>query len=468
MSWFDAPHARRFFAAAAASLAVACGRPVGQDEVPAPPKVAAMPAAFSPAGERLVPSEWWTEFADPELNALVTRAVSNNFDLIAAWQRMQAARALFDREASAKRPELDLDVGFESRRPGGGDGETFSLGLSAAYEVDLWGRLDAAMDAERFRADAAFADYRATALSLSAELSLAWFQLLEARAQNALLEEQIATNQQVLQMIRSRVGIGEVRGVDILRQQQLIESTRARLIESQSRVALQEHLLATLMGQAPQDGVLVEAARLPNLAELPELPAAGIPADLVRRRPDVQAAHLLLRAADEEVAVAVTARYPRLSLSASLSTDDQGANELFQDWLRRLAANLVLPLIDGNRRDAEVLRARAVAEQRLAEYGQVTLLAFREVEDALVLERRQHDLIASLNLQLQLSEQTYEQLRAEYFNGFGEYLDVQTTLIDVQDTRRELLAARMDLIEARIVLYRALAGGFLTEREQES
>lgn len=427
-----------------------------------------MPAAFSPAGERLVPSEWWTEFADPELNTLVARAVSENFDLLAAWQQLRAARALVTREAAARSPQLDLEADFESKRPGGGDGESFGLGLRASYEVDLWGRLDAAVDVERFRAEAALADYRATALALSAELSLAWFQLLEARAQSALLREQIATNEQVLQMIRSRVGIGEVRGVDILRQQQLIESTRARLIDSESRVELLEHLLAVLLGRAPQEGVAVDAAQLPSLAQLPALPAAGLPAELVRRRPDVQRAFLLLRSADAEVAVAVTARYPRLSLSASLSTDDQGANELFQDWLRRLAANLVLPLIDGERRDAEVERSRAVAEQRLVEYGQVSLQAFREVEDALVLERRQHDLIASLRQQLQLAEQTYEQLRAEYFNGFGEYLDVLTTLTDVQETRRELLAARMNLIEARIVLYRALAGGFTTEREEES
>ncbi len=447
---------------------MACGRPLAQDEQAALPEVIAMPAAFSPAGERLVPSQWWTEFADPELNALIDRAVRDNFDLLAAWQQLRAARALVSREASALSPKLDLEADFESRRPGGGDGESFGLGLRASYEVDLWGRLDAAVDVERFRAEAALADYRATALSLSAELSLAWFQLLEARAQSALLQEQIATNEQVLQMIRSRVGIGEVRGVDILRQQQLIEATRARLIDSESRVELLEHLLAVLLGQAPQEGVPVDAAQLPSLEQLPALPAAGLPAELVRRRPDVQRAYLLLRSADAEVAVAVTARYPRLSLSASLSTNDQGANELFEDWLRNLAANLVLPLIDGERRDAEVERSRALAEQRLLEYGQITLQAFREVEDALVLERGQHELIASLGQQLALAEQTYEQLLAEYFNGFGEYLDVLTTLTDVQETRRDLLAARMNLIEARIVLYRALAGGFATEREEES
>ncbi len=447
---------------------MACGRPLAQDEQAALPEVIAMPAAFSPAGERLVPSQWWTEFADPELNALIDRAVRDNFDLLAAWQQLRAARALVSREASALSPKLDLEADFESRRPGGGDGESFGLGLRASYEVDLWGRLDAAVDVERFRAEAALADYRATALSLSAELSLAWFQLVEARAQSALLQEQIATNEQVLQMIRSRVGIGEVRGVDILRQQQLIEATRARLIDSESRVELLEHLLAVLLGQAPQEGVPVDAAQLPSLEQLPALPAAGLPAELVRRRPDVQRAYLLLRSADAEVAVAVTARYPRLSLSASLSTNDQGANELFEDWLRNLAANLVLPLIDGERRDAEVERSRALAEQRLLEYGQITLQAFREVEDALVLERGQHELIASLGQQLALAEQTYEQLLAEYFNGFGEYLDVLTTLTDVQETRRDLLAARMNLIEARIVLYRALAGGFATEREEES
>ena len=191
-----------------------------------------MPAAFSPAGERALPVAWWQEFGDQELNALVEQAIEGNFDLAVAWQRLDAARALIDREAAVFTPELDLEADFESRRPGGGDGESFGLGLAAFYEVDLWGRFDSLVAAQQYRARASLADYRAGALSLSAEVTRTWYRLLEARAQRSLLTEQIETNEKVLQLIQARVGIGQVRGVDILRQRQLIESTRARRIDA--------------------------------------------------------------------------------------------------------------------------------------------------------------------------------------------------------------------------------------------
>jgi NodT family efflux transporter outer membrane factor (OMF) lipoprotein len=442
---------------------------------------AEVPEAFSAAGDAALAERWWAAFEDPVLDALVGQALEANFDLAVAWQRLAQARAVVDREAAALQPELDATAEAGLRRPGTPDTESVTLGLRAAYEVDLWGGIDAAVDAERLRAEATRADYRTAALSLSAEVTLTWYQLREARAQVELLTAQERTNAQVLELIRARVGTGQVRGVDILRQRQLIESTRARRIVAETRVAVLEHLLAVLLGRAPQQGIGVADAgasgesadpdadpmQVKALPDLPPLPAAGVPADLLQRRPDLQRALLLVRAADEDVAVAVTARYPRLSLSASLTTSSDGADTLFEDWARSLAANLVAPLLDGGRRGAEVDRARALAEQRVAEYGQAALTAFREVEDALVQESKQVERIASLERQVELGERTYEQLRSEYFNGLADYIDVLATLTNLQENRRDLLSARLTLMEARIALYRALAGGFETARERE-
>lgn len=444
-------------------LAAACAPRVATTEWSEP-----APEAFSESGERVAPTRWWTEFDDPTLDVLVEDALRSNLDLASAWQRLQQARALVERESAFLWPELDGFAEFDARRPANGDGESVTLGASAFYEVDLWGQIRSAVDAEEYRARATLADYRTVALSLSAEVTRAWFQLMEAHAQRDLIDAQIDTNAQVLDLIRARVGTGQVRGVDILRQQQLIESTRAQRIAAETRIETLEHLLAVLLGRPAQEGpgaAVPGAARLPGL---PPLPDTGLPAELVRRRPDVQRAHLLLHAADADVAVAVAAQYPRLTLSASASTTDSGADELFEDWARSFAANLVGPLFDAGRRGAEVDRARALAEQRLAEYGQATLIAFQEVEDALAVERRQRERIASLEEQLRLGERTYEQLRAEYFNGLADYIDVLTTLTDLQRTRRDLLGARLTLVEARIALYRALAGGFATGREEEA
>ena len=166
------------------------------------------------------------------------------------------------------------------------------------------------------------------------------------------------------------------------------------------------------------------------------------------------------------MAAAISNQYPRLTMSASLTTTEDGAENLFDDWMASFAGNLLAPLFDAGRRGFEVDRTRAVRDQLLAAYAQTTLTAFREVEDALIREVKQAERIESLRQQVLLAEQAYQRLRLEYFNGVGNYIDVLTTLADEQQLRRDLLAAERDMLEFRIALYRALAGGFDTPRER--
>jgi outer membrane protein TolC len=142
-----------------------------------------------------------------------------------------------------------------------------------------------------------------------------------------------------------------------------------------------------------------------------------------------------------------------------VSTSSAGADDLFDDWLRSLAGNLLAPLFKGGELSAEVDRAEARREQRFYAYGQAVLQAIREVEDALLRERVQRERIASLAVQVDYAEQTHRRLRVEFFNGVVDFLDVLTALVDLQRLERDLLAARLSLLEDRIALYRALAGG---------
>jgi NodT family efflux transporter outer membrane factor (OMF) lipoprotein len=415
------------------------------------------PQSFSESGAVEPPVRWWTAFDDPRLNGLVERALQSNFDLESAWQRLRQARAVIEREAAALYPELDAEGEAAAREPEFDESERLRLGLASVYEVDLWGRIRSRADAERFRARATLADYRTAALSLSAEVARTWFQLLEARSQRNLLEEQVRTNEKVLQLLRVRFGSGQIRAVDILRQRQLVEATREQRIAAESRIGVLEHLLAVLLGRAPQEGVEAAGSALP---ELPARPATGLPVELIRRRPDIVRAYNLLQAADRDLAAAISNQYPRLTLTASLSTGGEDAAELFDEWARSFAGSLVAPLIDGGRRDAEVDRTEALKQQRLYEYGQATLTAFQEVENALVQEQKQAERIDSLEQQVRLASRAYDQLRVEYFNGVSDYIDVLTALTDAQELRRDLLSARLSLLEFRIALYRALAGGF--------
>ena len=420
------------------------------------------PKAFSDSSAHALSERWWTAFGDAKMDTLVDTALKSNFSLESAWQRLRGARAIVDRESSSLFPNLDVLFGGEIERSNSGDGETLRLGLSSEYEIDLWGRIRSGIEAERYRTRATRADYQTAALSLSAEVVRTWYQLMEARNHLDLFERQIETNEKVLSLIRARFGSGQIRSVDILRQRQLLESTRGQKLSTESGIQVLEHQLAVLLGRPPQDGI--EYAHHP-LPDLPPLPDTGLPAELIQRRPDVQRAYSLLRAADRDLAVAVSNRYPRLTLTGSASSTSDDGGGLFDGWARTFTAGLLGPIFDAGRRGAEVDRNVAAKNERLFEYGQAVLTAFQEVENALIQEKKQRERIRSLEEQVRLVRQTYGQLRIEYLNGISGYLDVLTALTDEQRLRRELISAKRILLEFRIALYRALAGGFETGRD---
>ena len=419
------------------------------------------PEAFSYSGNELMPDRWWTAFEDESLNILVDSAMANNLDLAAIWQQFKAAEAVVKREGANLYPQLDASAQSAISRPEPdfAGGENVQLGLGASYEFDLWGRIRTAVQAEKFRASASYEDYRAAALSLSAELVLTWYRLVAAKNQLALAEEQIATNQNIIRLIRARFGSGQVRAVDILRQSQLLENTKDQRIVFATNVRLLENQLSILLGNPPEHDYPDAETEFP---QLPEVPSTGLPLELVRSRPDVQSAYDRLLAADMDMASAVKNKYPRLTarLSGQLRANDfQG---LFQNWAYSLGGNLLAPLLYGGRLRAEVDRNEAVKNQQLYGYGQTILVAFREVEDALIQEINQKERIDILKRQLELADKTNRQLRLEFLNGISPYLDVLLALDQEQQLRRDMIDAESDQLEIRVALYRALAGGFET------
>lgn len=415
-----------------------------------------------------MPDRWWTALGDEALDQLVDAALADNLDIETAWQRLAAARAVARGQGADLQPSLDGFAAAGVSHPNASDTAHLELGLAAEYELDLWGGLRSRKDAARHRALASLEDYQTAALTVSGEVAVGWVRLLEAHAQRDLVQRQLETNRTVLQLLVDQYGGGQVRSVDILRQRQLVEATRGQVIATDARIELLEHGLLVLLGRPPQAELGARAAGR-ELPALPPVPTTGLPSELIQRRPDVRAAYHRVRAADADLAAAISNRYPRLSLSASLSTTENSASSLFRDWVGSLAANLLGPIFDGGARAAEVERSEAVKRQRLAEYGRIALIAFREVEDALIQEAKQAELLASIETQVELAQGTYEQLRNEYFNGLSDYIDVLAALTELQRLRRDLLTARRSLLEYRIALYRALAGGFPRgEREEPS
>jgi len=416
-------------------------------------------------GDAAMPDQWWTAFDDSVLNEQVDTALTDNFDLAAAWQRLRQARSIVQRERADLFPALDGLAGAEVRGGDDNDQQTeFSAGLEASYEWDLWGRIESRVEAERFRASATLADYHTASLSLAAEVAVAWYRRVEARLQLALIQRQVDVNEKVLELLRTRFAAGQSRSPDVLRQRELIETTKQQAVVQRARIAVLEHQLAVLQGMAPQSEIVWPERDLP---ELPPSPSTGVAAELVQRRPDVQRALLRVKAADRELASAVSDQYPRIALTASLSSAAEHPEDLFREWLVSLAGQVTAPLFDAGQRRAEVERTEALRQEAVDVYGQTVIEAFREVEDALSQEQYQAELLTRIRNRLALARQTYEQLRTQYLNGVTDYIAVLTALTDQQQLERDLLAAERILLEQRITLYRALAGRFETPTERE-
>jgi outer membrane protein, multidrug efflux system len=308
-------------------------------------------------------------------------------------------------------------------------------------------------------AEAARADLEAIAVSLVAEVTETWFELLSQRAQRELLERQIEINETFLELIQLRFRQGLASSLDIYQQRQQVVATRAQLPLVDAAIELLHHRLAVLVGDAPQTGAGPDAGRR-ALPELPPMPGTGVPADLLDRRPDVRAARLRAEAADHRVAVAVADRLPSLSLTGSLSTQSNTIGDLFRTPLWSLAGNLLGPLFDGGRRAAEVDRNRAVVDERLMSYGQALLVAMLEVDGALAQERQQILYITELEEQRELAEDTLRTARDRYREGLSDFLPVLTALQSLQRVELTLIQARRQALSFRVQLCRALGGSW--------
>lgn len=433
-----------------------------------PPPVP-VPEAFSFKGQANLPDQWWTALEDRDLDALVERALAENLSLQSTWDRLDQARAAARKAGADRYPSMTAEAGVSRTwiddAGNTSDLSSRSLGLVAAYELDLWGRIRSSRDAARLDAEASAEDLAAAGISLSAGVATTWYQLIEQRGQKLLLEQQRDTNQKVLELLSLQFRTGRIGIADVLQQRQLVEANRGELTQVLARIQLLEHQLSILLGQAP--GQSLSQSYFPQrveLVELPPLPATGVPAELIERRPDVRRAFLRMRAADHRVASAVADRFPQLSLTGRFDTEAGTSRDLFDDWLASLAAGLTGPVLDGGRRRAEVDRTRAVAAEALHDYGQVVLEALGEVEDALVQEHQQRHYVASLERQLELSSQSIERIRDRYLKGNEDYQRVLSALLSSQSLQRRELTARREMIAFRIALCRALSSGWVMKR----
>lgn len=418
-------------------------------------------ALFRPVSDRVeVTRDWWTLYRDDTLDALQRRLVSNNENLAASLAQVRIAQAAL---ASSRAPLAPaVGAGFTATRSETStpatSGTTLSPSLTVSWEVDLWGRLGQQVDAAQARLQASEFDLEALRLSLQATLTQTWLSLRAAQAQSALLEDTVQAYQRSLQMTQDRYQVGIVPATDVAQAQTQLKTAQAQVAELAGSRAQLENALAVLTGQPPA-ALLVSIAR--DLPSPPEVPLQ-IPAELLRRRPDVAAAERRAVAAAAQVGAASTAFFPAVTLGANGNLRSGTLADLLAAPTRlwSLGPTLALSVFDGGARQAAVDSARAALDQASAQYRQTVLTAMQEVEDNLALS-------AAIARQTRLLEESLIEARRaleltlnQYRAGTVSYLNVvaaQTTALSVE---RSLLDARNRRLTATNQLLKNLAGGW--------
>ncbi|MEM6703795.1 MAG: efflux transporter outer membrane subunit [Acidobacteriota bacterium] len=443
------------------------------------------PKAFAtaePTEASPVADAWWEEFGSAELDAVVEATLANNPNLAAAAANFESALAQARIDAAALKPQVSLGTDASRRQqnfigfpiPGAEEGQvlsttaTFSnLSLNASWEADLWGRLRAQKQAGLASALAAEADLAAARLSLAGQAAKAWLALVEAEQQVLLAEQTLDSRQSTEDRIDARYRRGLTQPLDLRLTKAQTASVEAQLAQRRQTLDAARRQLEALTGVYP-NGEIEAGVELPSL---PPRPAAGVPADVVARRPDLRAAESRALAASARVRAAQRALYPTLSLSGSTGTAagsdlEDLLNGDFSVW--SLAASLLQPIFQGGRLRANVSLAEAGLESSEATWLQTTLQAFVEVETALASEgfiASQVDALAESSSQ---NEAAQRLALGRYNRGLADFLTVLDSQRSTFQSQSQLLTAKRQQLAARVDLILALGGAPTAEPNTES
>jgi NodT family efflux transporter outer membrane factor (OMF) lipoprotein len=455
---------------------VAVGPDYVRPEIPMPEKWSSdLGGSFG--GAQRDPALWWKRFGDPILEELIARAARGSLDLKSALSRVEEARALLGVARGERLPKLDASASYTRSRQSseaslGGktlgsivsvqDVDTYTLGLGAGWELDLFGRLRRAVEASRAGLQAGFEDLGAVLVSLRADVALTYIEIRSLQSRINIAEKNVQAQKESQSIVQKRHRAGTAPGLDLAQADANVAATEATLPKLKTQLALAKHRLCLLLGEQPGalDSLLGRAVSIPQAWDEFGL---GIPADLLRQRPDVRRAERLLAAQTARVGIATSDLYPRLSLSGFFGFSAQSPENLLQapSRLFQIGPSLVWNLFAGGsiRSNIEVQEARV--QQAYLAYRKTVLKALEEVENALTSYRLEKERNRSLQKAVEAYRRVHHFSMDLYKGGkadFQNVLDAQRQLLGFED---QLAASDAALAGQLVLLYRALGGGWV-------
>lgn len=443
-------------------------------------------------------NNWWEVFNDPTLNQLEEEAITYNYHLLATYEKVLEARAIARINQAALYPSVNFSPVYQRSQmlilsplpiPTGANTQTtggvtplspvsslsrpnkglpknvlrflnseYALPFNFQYEVDLWNRLHNSYYASVYRAQAATEDYYNVLLSLTAEVAVNYFQLRDLDFQQIILIDTIRARQLAFEINRDRFNAGLLTYLDVSRAEVQVKNAESDSVNIKRSRELQENIIATLTGvPASNFSLKFNPVETPP----PKVPA-GLPSELLCRRPDILEAERKLAAAYAEIGVAYAGFFPSLNLNATIGLESPVTSILF-NWKARMwqiAANVMQVVYDAGRTQATVDLAKARFREELNNYQETVLIAFQEVENALVNLRERAEQAKVLSQSVEFSQLTFDLSYMRYRQGLVTYLDVTDAERDLLQAKQNFAIVLGDRYVQTVNLIQAIGGGW--------
>ena len=467
-----------FFMGGMALLLAGCA--VGPDYVP--PKVET-PAKWTEASlvneNSLHLNDWWKTFSDPVLNHLINEALLSNLDLKIAQTRIREARANYWGTIATGLPNINarnsllrrgnnINVANQSTGAGGGaapgtSNQTYNIfqnGFDASWEVDFFGGVRRAVESADANQESEEENRRDVLVTLLGDVARTYIDLRSNQQMLRVTRNNLQSQEETLQLTKIRRQAGLTSELEVAQSEGLTAETRSQAPAYETTVKQAIHALSILLGHPP--GTLVK--RLEPEATLPvstDPGLAGLPTELLHRRPDIRKAERKLSQSNADVGVATAELYPKISLTAFLGLQNTNLTSLTpvgKSW--SAASTITMPILNWGRIQANIRAKEALNEQAFLNYQSTVLKAYKEVEDALVAHAQESQRIAALRQAVEAQQLSLNLSTERWRKGLSAYLDVLTAERALLVTQRELVDSQTKQSQQLVALYKALGGGW--------
>jgi multidrug efflux system outer membrane protein len=416
------------------------------------------------AAANLADTQWWRQFGDPVLDSLISEAVSGNLDLRVATARVDQFLGVLDTTRSQYFPQISANYTGLAQRQTGLPNESHQATLNASWELDLWGRIRRANEAAQAQIIGSEAGRRGVLVTIVANVASGYLTLKGLDRQLEVTHATEKAYAESLRLFRLRFQYGTVSQLEVSQAQSQYEAARQSIPAYESLIRQQENLISLLLGRPP--GPIPRGRQLDELIP-PGIPA-GLPSELLKRRPDIIQAEQTLIAANAQIGVAKAAYFPKISLTGALGVASSDIGKLFVPGADIWSAGgqLAAPLLNFGAISGQVKQAEAQQQQTMFQYQQAILTAFREVEDALIKTSKGREQLEAQERQVHSLEEYARLARLQFEAGTSNYLQVLDADRSLFSGRLSRNQTKFDLLTAIVSVYKSMGGGWVTEADK--